>query len=298
MEAKTFHNLKRSDVAEFMQERGPKVCVFPLNGTRRWFLLERAKPNEDFAQAYLQSITDRLVEICELMFEHGIDTLMMPVLSPHLFQARGDQYTKMTVSALSLLTDHPKFLNFYEEHQVRVRFYGDYSQYFAGTSFAYLEDNIQQVTEKTKSHNQHRLLWGVCAHDATETTAALAIKYYQQHGQQPDKQALLEMYYGENIPPVSFFITAAKPRVFDMPLVTNGREDLYFTVAPSPYLSETQLRDILYDHLYSRPKQEISYDELEPEEWANLRQFYESHRHKTLGVGTRQEQSGVWFPVL
>ncbi|WP_420643760.1 hypothetical protein [Candidatus Leptofilum sp.] len=298
MEADRFNKITRQEVAKIMRDAGPKVCVFPLNGTRRWFMLERARPDQDFATAYLNGITTRLIEIIQLLFEHGVDTLLLPILSPHLFQSRGDAYTKMTVEALTLLTDHPKFLRFYDDHQVRVRFYGDYDQYFANTSFEPLVEHLQHVAERTSSHNQHRLFWGVCAHDATETTAALAIRYYQEHGRQPDKQELLEMYYGESIPPVDFFITAAKPRAFDMPLVTNGREDLYFTVAPSPYLNETQLREILYDHLYTRPKKESDYKDFEPETWQALRQFYEVNKNKTLGIGTRQNEFGVWHPVF
>ena len=298
MDATTFRNISRDQVAQIMREAGPKVCVFPLNGTRRWFMLERAKPEEDFATAYLEAITTRLVEICQLLFDHGIETLLLPILSRHLFQTRGDAYTKMTIEALTLLTDHPKFLDFYASQSVRVRFYGDYVEYFTGTPYAHLLDNINTVVEKTRTHEGRRLFWGVCADDATETTASLAIKYYQEHGREPDKQTLVKMYYGEDISPVDLFITASKPRAFDMPLITNGREDLYFTVAPSPYLTETQLRDILYDHLFERPKEKFNYQTMAPEDWHGLRQYYEANKDRTLGVGSKHEEWGIWRPVL
>ena len=185
MDVETFRNLPRTNIAQIMRQAGPKVCVFPLNGTRRWFMLERAKPGEDFATAYLDTITTRLVEICQLLFEHGIDTLLLPILSAHLFQARGDGYTKMTIEAISFLTDHPKFLDFYESHGVRVRFYGDYANYFAGTEYAYLLEHINAISETTSTHEGCRLFWGVCADDATETTASLAIQYYKKHHVDP-----------------------------------------------------------------------------------------------------------------
>ena len=296
MDAETFRHLSRSEVAKIMQQAGPKVCVFPLNGTRRWFMLERAQPGEDFAQTYLDTITTRLLEICQILFEHGIDTLVLPILSSHLFQARGDTYTKMTIEAISLLTDHPKFLQFYDSYKVRVRFYGDYSSYLANTAYTYLLNNIQASTEKTSRHQGCRLFWGVCADDAAETTASLAIQYYKEHNAVPSKEALIKMYYGEVIPPVDFFITAAKPRAFDMPLITNGREDLYFTVAPSPYLEEKQLRDILYDHLYSRPQEETNYKGMTAQDWQNLRQYYVVNKSKTLGIGSRHKEWGIWLP--
>jgi hypothetical protein len=53
----------------------------------------------------------------------------------------------------------------------------------------------------------------------------------------------MEMYYGEYVD--REFSRVHKFCSFDMPVV--GNEDLYFTVNPSLYLGEQQLREILYD---------------------------------------------------
>ena len=43
------------EVAERMRQGKPKVCVFPINGTRRWFALEFGdQPAQDLEEAYLQ----------------------------------------------------------------------------------------------------------------------------------------------------------------------------------------------------------------------------------------------------
>ncbi len=296
MNRKTFRDLSVLEIAQLVRADGPKVCVFPFNGTRRWFMLEHAQPNEEFAPAYLEAITRRLAEITQLLFEYGIDTILMPLLNPRLFTSRGEKYTDMTITGLTRLINRPRFLDLYREHEVRVRFYGDYQPYFAATPYAHLTALFDQLTADTLQHNRHRLFWGVCAHEATETTAALAVQYYQENGRIPDKRALIEMYYGEYIPPVDFFISSAKLRAFDMPLITTGKEDLYFTVTPSPYFTETQLRDILYDHLYSRRKKDSTYHKMRPEDWDELRSFYALNQDKTLGVGERKKQWGLWYP--
>lgn len=295
MDRITFQSLTVQEIAQLVQAEEPKVCVFALNGTRRWFMLEHASPDQDFATAYLTAITKRYIEIARLLFDHGIHTLLMPALSPYLM-TRGSSYVHMAATALSQLTNQSQFLNFYDDYEVRVRFYGDYEQCFTGTPYDHLPAQFANLTAHTQDNKQHRLFWGVCAHDATETTIASSIQFYKEHGRPPSKQELITLYYGELVPPVNIFISSAKPRAFDMPLISSGREDLYYSVPPSPYFSVSQLRDILYDHLFARRKEKVDYAALEPEKWAKLRAFYQTNMDKTLGVGLKDD-SGIWHPA-
>lgn len=295
MNYSTFQSLSRQEVAQYVQGEGDIVCVFALNGTRRWFMLEHPHFEGDFAAAYLAAINKRYIEIAQLLFDHGIHTLIMPALSPYLM-ARGSGYVDMAATALSQLTGQPQFLDFYDSYQVRVRFYGDYEPCFANTPYAHLSAQFNDLTTRTLGNDQRRLFWGVCAHDATDTTIALSIRFYEENGRPPTKEELITLYYGEPIPPVNFFISSAKPRAYDMPLVSNGREDLYYSVSPSPYLTAPQLRDILYDHLFSRRKEKVDYTALKPEKWAELRTFYQTNLGKTLGVGLKDD-AGFWHPA-
>ena len=296
MDYDTFLNLETAEIAKIVQTEGPQVCAFIFNGTRRWFMLEHAQPEEDFALAYLEATTKRLVELCQLLFDHGINTLLLPTFNPHLM-ARGERYLKMMGEGISQLTNHPLFLNFYEAYQVRVRFYGDHRQCLAETPYAHLSEQFDEITGQTLTHNKHRLFFGVCAHDATDTLAALAVHYYQKHGQIPNKEALVEMYYGEYIPPAGLFISSGKLHASDMPLMTSGQEQLYFTVAPSFYLEQSQLRAIFYDYLFARTAKRVDYETLQPEDWATLRQFFKANLGKTLGVGVRNHEWDMWYPV-
>ncbi len=297
MEREAFQQLSRPEVASIMAAAGPKVCVFPFNGTRRWFMLEQAGRGGDVGAAYFEAVTDRLIELSQLLFEHGVATLLMPLLSPHLFRARGPAYTDQTVRALSLLTDDPRFLAFYRTYDVRVRFYGEFEAFLSAEGPAELVDRFNAVTTATAGNRRHRLFWGICADDAVNATASLAVRHYRENGVVPDRRALIEGYYGEYVPPVDIFISSAKPRAFDMPLLSSGREDLYFTVTPSPYLNERQLRDILYDHMFSRRNDTHDYDAMSPDDWAALRQFYVLNQGKTLGVGARLRSWGPWHPL-
>lgn len=296
MKRQDFLALPTAEVASLVREAGPKLCVFPINGTRRWFMLEHAPGDQDPVALYLDVVWRRHVELYRLLFDHGIDTLLTPVFGPDLLD-RGEEYIKMAAAGLSGPASHSIFGDFYDSYQVRVRFYGDYQKFFAPTPYRHLCTLFDQITEHTSAHSRFRLFFGVCAQDATETIAELAVRYHARHGRVPDKRTLIELYYGEYLPPVDLFIGFDKFSAFDMPLIATGNEDLYFTVSPSPYLDERQLRVILYDHLYARPGLEPDYLTMQPEEWDLMRAFYRLNRERTLGVGGRQEKGSFWYPL-
>ena len=296
MDYDSFMNLETAEIAQIVCDYGPEVCVFIINGTRRWFMLEHTQPEEDFASAYFEATSKRLVELCQLLFDHGISTLLLPAFNPHLM-ARGERYLKMMGEALPQLTSHPRFLDFYQAYEVRVRFYGDHRQCLATTPYAHMSEQFDQLTAQTLAHDKHRLFFGICAHDASDTLVTLTVDYYKEYGRAPDKQALVEMYYGEYVPSANLFMSSGKPHASDMPLMTAGKEQLYFSIAPAFYMDKSQLRTILYDYLYARTAKRADYESLRAEDWTELRQFFLANRGKTLGVGAKKKGWGMWYPL-
>jgi hypothetical protein len=128
----------------------------------------------------------------------------------------------------------------------------------------------------------------------TETISRLSVEHYLAQGAVPDKQTLVRKYYGEDLFPVSLFIGFDKFNVFDMPLLSTGEEDLYFSISPSPYMTDHQLRAILYDHIYVRPITEPDYTKLEPDEVEWLRNYYRNNKDYAFGVG--KLKFNLWFP--
>jgi adenosine tuberculosinyltransferase len=296
MELSNFLELTTADIAEHVRQGGLRVCVFPINGTRRWYALEHGEKAEQNAQTYIALARERHLQICRMFFAHGIETLLTPTFGTYV-QQRGERYMKLFTEYVTQLTAHPDYLSLYDEADVRVRFYGDYRKHLTQTPYEFVCEQFDRITAKTLPNGQHRLFYGVFAHDAAETTAERAVTYYQRYGHAPDKAALVEMYYGEPVPPVDLFIGFSKFRAFDMPLLTNGRESLYFTVSPSLYFTERQLREILYDFLFARRAHKTDYGSLTPDDRANVRNFYHANIGKTLGVGRVHTASGLWYPL-
>ncbi len=290
-----FLQLPTGEVAQLVKASGHKVCVFPVNGTRRWFMLEHAdKIKGDFFSAYMDVSIQNHIELCSMLFDHGIETILAPVFGRELLQ-RGDEYTKRVgIEGLARTAADKNYREFFERYGVKVRFYGDYRETLAGTEFEFALRSMDEAAEATKSNSKHRLFFGVFADEVTETVARLSVEHYLAEGAIPDKNLLIRKYYGEDVPPVSVFIGFDKFSAFDMPLLSTGEEDLYFSVSPSPYMTIRQLRAILYDHLYMRRIPEPDYTTLSARELDELRAYYRKHKDMAFGVGKLKFK--LWIP--
>ena len=295
MDREKFLNLPVEEVAEIVRSSESSVCVFPFNGTRRWFLLEYGRENHrDPAKAYVDLTSKRYIEMYQMLFDHGLDTVIAPVFGGDILD-RGDEYMEQIGAGMAFLAEHPYFLSFYKNYDVRVHFYGDYRKKLSGTQYAYLSDLFDEITKKTAKNQSYRLFYGIFGNDATESIAELSVQFYQSKGRIPTRRELIELYYGEYIEKAGIFVGFEKFNVFDYPMLNIGEENLYFTVAPSLYMSESQLRNILYDHTYTRPTEEPDYFTMPKKDFEDMRYFYERNREYTYGVG--EMHGGIWYPV-
>ena len=290
-----FLQLPTNEIAALVKATGHKVCVFPVNGTRRWFMLEHGdKIGNDFFEAYMDTSIKNHVDLCAMLFDHGIQTILAPVFGRELMH-RGDEYTKRVgMDGLVRTATDKTYREFFKKYNVKVRFYGDYRDVLTGTQYEDVLGSLYEVTDATKNNTACRLLFGVFADEVTDTISRLSVEHYLAHGTVPDKNTLIRKYYGEELPPVSIFIGFDKFSVFDMPLLATGQEDLYFSVSPSPYMTEHQLRGILYDHIYVRRTPEPDYTKFGQEELNWLRDYYHTNKDRAFGVG--KLKFDLWFP--
>jgi tuberculosinol/isotuberculosinol synthase len=294
MNIEEFISLPESEMLQHTQDHGPRVCVCPINGTRRWFTLEHASTNyENIESGYLDIVARAYVDFFTLFYRHGIHTLLIPSFGPDLLE-RGEEYMKVAVKGFEMVAKHDLFLKFYQEYDVQVRFYGNYVEYLEHTDYYYLIEYFDKITQETANHKSHQLFWGLFANDATESVGKISIDYYKKHNRPPSREEIIKAYYGTYVEPVDIFLGFDKFSAFDMPLLAIGFEDLYFTVSPTLYLTQAQLRTILYDHIYTR-KEIDEYSEMTIQEWEHMRAFYKTNLGKTLGIGVKK--SNIWYPL-
>jgi len=286
-----FLQLPSDEVAELVTARGTKVCVFPFNGTRRWFLLEHGNSKSDISKAYVEETTRGYVRVYKMLFDHGIETILAPVFGQDILK-RGDAYMAMIGESMKLLADHPKFVSLYHDYQVRVRFYGDYRKEFEA-QYQHLTQSFDKVTGVTLSHGKHKLLYGAFASDATQTIAELSVQFFKIHNRVPTRDELIQMYYGEEFEQADIFIGFERFTTFDYPLLHTGEESLYFTIAPSLYMTQTLLRKILYDHMYLRPVPEPDYTQMSQNDLKAMQEYYRLRCDDALGVG--RLDNSIWY---
>ena len=290
-----FLKLPTEDIAGLVKATGQKVVVFPINGTRRWFMLEHEKEiGDDFFGAYMDASIKNHIHLCSMLFDHGIHTILAPVFGRELMH-RGDEYTqRVGMDGLVRTATDKNYREFFEKYNVSVRFYGDYRDVLTGTKFEDVLGSLYEVMEATKNNNGFNLYFGIFADEVTETISRLSVEHYLAYGAVPDKNTLIRKYYGKDLPPVNLFIGFDKFSVFDMPLLATGEEDLYFSFSPSPYMTEHQLRAILYDHMYVRRAPEADYTKLKRAELDWLRDYYRKNKDLAFGIG--KLKFNLWFP--
>jgi tuberculosinol/isotuberculosinol synthase len=294
-----FLNLPTEEVAKLVKASGSKVVVFPINGTRRWFMLEYGNQEfEDPVAAYMDIAMQRHIELYKLFFDHGVDTLLTPVIGPEILATRDGYMQKIGAEGLARLVTHPAFLSFYEKYGVRVRFYGEYRKQLANTPYEHLSDLFEGIAKTTAQNDRFRLFFGAFADNlnATSIVAEIAVQYHREYGIVPEREKIVEMYYGEYVEKANIFIGFDRFAAFDYPLINWGEEDLYFMVAPSSYITNKQLREILYDHMYTRQALEVEYMSANNEKLNSVQEFYSQNQECTLGVG--RLLNGTWIPNL
>lgn len=293
LEQAEFINLPTEEIAEIVRASETKVCVFPFNGTRRWFMLEHAHhARENFIQTYIEETAKAYIQTYKLLFEHGIETALAPVFGSEILR-RGAEYMQQIGASMALLAEHPWFRAFYQEYDVRVQFYGDYRKELKATPYAYIIDQFDEAIQLTAKHQRHRLLYGVFGSDATERIAEISVQHYAATGKIPTRREIIQAYYGEALEKADLFIGFEKFSAFDYPMLNWGEESLYFTLAPSLYMTERQFRSILYDHIYLRSIKEPDYSAMPKAELEAMRKFYLENQDLALGVG--EIRNGIWY---
>ncbi|MGI9049945.1 MAG: hypothetical protein ACR2GU_11340 [Rubrobacteraceae bacterium] len=282
-------------VARWVSSRAKPVVVgWPFNGTRRWYTLHR--DGDQGGDDYVTTLIRRQAELHRMIFDHGVGVILAPGFGSELLE-RGPGYTRAVLGGLLRLGEDDVYREMFATG-ARLRFYGDYEEVLDTPDFRPMLDACAELAATTASGSGPLLLIGLFADDPYPTIARLSVGFARKHGRPPDRRELVEAYYGLRVPDLSLFLGFAQPALFDVPLLSTGREDLYATLSPSPDLTEKQFREILYDHLITRRTPEPDYESLPEEAQARLAHYYERTRGVTLGVGITDPRTGVWQPLL
>jgi hypothetical protein len=277
----------------------PQLGVFVPDGSRRLVLaFTDAQPQTAEFYALCATLPARyLLHSLRVFFEHGLPTLLVPILSRSVL-GRGTRYQQLTaLEGLRLLFADEEWLKFYDEFDVRVNIYGE-PRRLAETECESALKWIAQTCQNTASHRTHHLLYAIGeSARAGQDIAEQGIAFFKTQGRIPTLKELNAVYYGEVLPTADFFIMTSKisglgalPR-----FLVDGDTEAYFLPAAGPIgLTANNYRRILYDLLYARASLRTGIDEFEitPTNRALLHDYYERATNVVLGLG--QSIGGVW----
>ena len=263
---------------------------WPSNGTRRWYLGYEHPEGED----YLTAIIRRQAELHRMVLDHGVEAILAPSFGEWNLK-RGPRYVRHALGGLLQVASDEVYQGLFRRG-VRLRFYGNYNEALQEPEYRPMIEACEKIMAATAGGDGPLVLLGLFADSPHETIAGLAVELFQRDDRVPDRRALIEAYYGVPVPNLSFYVGFEQPQLFDVPLLTTGLEDLYYTLNPTPEFDEVQLREILYDHLVTRRVPEVDYEKL-PEE-AKSRIAEEGGRIGTVGLGRVDPLTGLWRPVL
>ncbi len=270
----------------------PLVVGWPFNGTRRWFVGYRR--GHAGTADYLSTLVRRQAEFHGMLLDHGVSVVLAPSFG-ELNLDRGEEYARHALGGIVGMATDEAYADLFRRG-VRVRFYGDYRRTLARPGYRKVLEACDEIEASTAQGGGPLILVGLFADKAHGAVARLAVELFEQTGEPPDRATLIEAYYGVPVGDLGFFVGFEQPQLFDVPLLTTGLEDLYYTLNPTPEVDEAQLRAILYDHLVVRRRPEIEYEKL-PEK-AQRRLVEANRSHGVVGLGRVDPLTGAWRPVL
>jgi hypothetical protein len=298
-----FVALPAEEIARIVKKKGkPKIGIFVPDGNRRMTmaLTGLSEDSEDFYSEYVRLFTEKFMGNLKVFFPHGLDTLIVPLISPTILN-RSQKYINLAINGLlQALVKSDKWLNFYKENDIRVRTYGN-PEHLKGTECQKGIQWIEEIKTQTSHHKTHTLFYGFLSNNTGGMESInLAVEFYKLHRRKPTYPEMKEMYYGENLPGADFFIMSTKIAGAGAlpPFISSKKTEMYFLQAPGVIgLTWQAYRDILYDLLYCRPDGTIKkYGADDLKDIEVLKRYYFSDESIVLGPG--KQVGKFWVPGI
>lgn len=259
--------LDNQDIARIVAQKVTTVAVY-VNGTRRWFLSQSEEWND-----YAEIAGKAQRALSQLFYDHGIQTLIQPVLGYDLLE-RGQDYLSLAVEQGLAELAAREYRDWYHQDEIRLTFYGNWPKALSELGFGKVVTLMNELMLETSQHTKRKLLLGVFADEGLNNIINLAQTVSRGN-------ELVTRYYGQAVGPVDIVIGSGQPAIWDLPLLDINKASLYFLQAPTFCLNKDTLRRILYDHLYQRVNDDDLYDNLSLEDWQNL---------EVIGLGYRTKK--------
>ncbi|KAK5577532.1 hypothetical protein RB653_002475 [Dictyostelium firmibasis] len=304
-----FNKLSEKEIFEIVRTvlEDKNTLIYAYDGTRRSFLIENTNLKNENNQIettinydeYSKIAIKKLLYDLVMMFKHGIKTICYPMWFCTL-EDRGPAYLPKFIKyleGLSELLDNQSLFDKYQELGIRVIFYGEYKLLLERGNAPELLLKFEKIMELTKNNSNHIVLLGTNIEPPTETFINNTISLYKAKGNiKPTMNDLIKHYYGVQVDQASFYLGFDRFSTDGRPILISdkGNEDLYYTISPHKFITQTTFRKVLFDKLFGRPMSNIKDYELKNVELMKL--FYSENKDMIMGLGNVNPNGNYWYP--
>lgn len=281
----TFLSLPAEAIYELVYPQQLSISLL-LNGTRRWYVSQHFSTppeNNSYLPHYLNTVLVRLTGLFDMLVEHGLQRIFVPVYSDAQ-EKRDTVAYQYLIKGIEALTAHPYLTEMYQRTQTAVRFYGDTTL---------LEDKMDTSIFKQKPSEdaKHTVFYDVNTGNPYNHLLRLAYEFSIAHQRPPAWEDMLEMYYGDrSLRRLDILI--AFNRIYSrvgLPHLLEGNDRIYLTVVTPLVMSQNALRRVLYDYLYNHQDPGRNYSDIHPNELYRLKRFYEANQETVVGLTKKFE---------
>lgn len=262
------------DSLENIGRVAPKTVVFVAGGTRRKAVSVGISTESD---AYMTWTRQQMIQCFELIFNHGVQTIIHTPLGPNNFREVGPYRDKLVRWAADGLAGEAA-LEDYVRLGWRVRLLTDETIPALGEAAALLRQTEGEHTLWLHVTPTHEWFW-------SQWLTAI------QQTQATTKETAVRALYGEDVPPADMLLGHGKPEFFNDVLPVMGNAQCYWRQNLGYDLDATLLRTIFYDYAYTRATWHE--DKLGRAERAMA---YQKVWQKPTAIGLGMRLGPFWYP--
>ena len=260
---------------EDIREVSPKSLVFVAGGTRRKAIAMGISTEND---EYMAWTRQQMITCFELIFTHGVNTIIHTPLGPNNFREVGQYRDRLVYWAAEGLAGK-EMLGEYGRLGWRVRLFTDETIPALGEAAAILRQTQGERTLWLHVTPSHEWFWKHWLTAVQKTEAST-------------RETAVYALYGEDVPPADIFLGHGKPQVFTDVLPVLGNAQCYWRQNLGYDLDERFLRTIFYDYVYTRAT------------WRENKQGraeeavpYQTLLDKPAAIGLGMRLGPFWYPA-
>ncbi len=235
-----FLQLSTLEIKEYMTKFEIRSIYYAIDGTRRFILSEYPESTQtNFLNFYIEKVQVHTVNAFRLLARYFSDIYFL--LNDLTAFVRGKEYLDVAINTgVAGLGNNPKFLEFYEEDNVKISFVG-FNEIYREYGYESIFDLMNKIQQKT-TENSKVNLFAYTGYSLSKDPIKLLSHFREEN----DLKTVKKKIYGMNAPDIDVGVFFGVPRSKIEPILLNDNMLRLYTHRPSLALTERTIRKAIY----------------------------------------------------